>query len=214
MLVGVRFWAVSIFLAVCIQGLVGGLRVTANNALLAMLHGIFAQVIFAATVALVPVFCEAFKRAAPTTLAPPTRLRGLSTALLIAMVVQMGFGAATRHFPPPERGWHSVIAHIVFALVVATLAIIVAARGKRLRSNPPMPGPAASVLARLAGGLMHGVGLQLLLGVAALWAVLVYGRQQPPHWSDVLLTTLHQFNGALLLALAALVVVWARRLLA
>ncbi|MFN0012674.1 MAG: COX15/CtaA family protein [Phycisphaerales bacterium] len=209
----VRFLATAVFLSVCLQGLIGGIRVTGNSTLLAMVHGIFAQLIFAATCALSATLSTSFKAAAPVAPgASPVRLRGISTALLVCTIVQLGFGAATRHFPPPDRGWHSVISHIVFALVVTTLAIVVAARGKRLRSSPPAAEPAAALLARLAGGLLHGIGLQLLLGVAALWAVLVYGKQQPPHWADVLLTTLHQLNGAVLLALCVLVFVWARRL--
>ena len=208
----VRFLATAVFVGICLQGLIGGLRVTDNNTLLAMVHGVFAQLIFAAACALAATLSGAFKQAAP--LMPgttPARLRGVATTLVACMVVQLAFGAATRHFPPPERGWHSVGSHIVFALVVSVLMVIVSARGKRLSQTPE---PAGHVLARLAGGLVHGLGLQLMLGVAALTVVLLYGKQSPTATSVVVLTTLHQFNGALLLALSTLVMVWSRRLAA
>ncbi len=204
----VRGVATAIFAAVCVQGIIGGLRVNSNSTLLAMLHGVSGQLIFAAACGLAATLAPGFI-AAGTAADDLPRVRGVGGALLACTVVQLCFGAATRHFPPPERGWHSVGSHIVFALVVVVLAVIVSARGKRLKGTP---GPAGTVLARFAAGIMHAVGLQFVLGFAALWAVLVYGKSDPAHPADVALTTLHQFNGAAVLGLSTLVWVWSRRL--
>lgn len=206
----VRFFATAVLVGICIQGLIGGIRVTQNSTLLAMVHGTFAQLIFGAACALAATLSPSFRDAPPAATGEPRpRVRGVATALLACMAVQLAFGAATRHFPPPERGWHSVGSHIVLALVVAVLVVVVSARGKRLRGAP---GPTGRVLARLATGLTHALGLQLLLGVAALTVVLLYGKHPPTAMTVVVLTTLHQFNGAVLLAMGSLVMVWARRL--
>lgn len=228
----IRFFATAILLAVCLQGLIGGIRVTQNSVLLAMIHGIVAQLIFAAACALAAMLspryvssdtigaratvgADAASQGDASSVKSNARLRTLAHVLLGALVIQLAFGAATRHFPPPARGWHSTISHVVFALVVTTLAVIVGAWGKRLRDQAA---PGTRVLSRLAPALIHAVGLQLVLGTLALWAVLVYGKTPlAPETTTkplvVVLTTLHQLNGALLIALAAVVLVWARRVI-
>jgi hypothetical protein len=57
---------------------------------------------------------------------------------------------------------------------------------------------------------MHTVGLQLVLGIAALVAVVMRRGEVVPWW-EVASTTAHQTTGALLLAFAASAMVLARR---
>jgi heme A synthase len=64
-------------------------------------------------------------------------------------------------------------------------------------------------------GLLYAVILQLVLGIAA-FVVVPKGPRDPDAVIpklEVVLTTLHQANGALLLVLATVLVAWQRRLL-
>ncbi len=73
--------------------------------------------------------------------------------------------------------------------------------------------PRCSELSRLGKLLVAGLGVQLVLGFAALVARGLDRADGTPHPLDVFITTLHQATGALLLAVAVLAVVWSRRLL-
>ena len=65
----------------------------------------------------------------------------------------------------------------------------------------------------LGKGLVHAVGLQIALGVAALVLILMRENQAIPA-SEVIVTTMHQALGALLLAVAAMLAAWSLRLVA
>lgn len=209
----IKLFGTGLFAAVVAQGLLGGGRVDLNSQLLAMIHGIGGQLVFAGTVALAALLSATYAggQATLATAAPASsRRRALSLWLLGGLVLQLVLGAATRHFPPPERGWHAALTHVGFAFVVLVLAI---AAGAVARKNADNPRPAGPLLRRVGTGIMHSVSWQVVLGMAALIAVLLVGNQPEAHWADVVFTTLHQFNGAVLLALATLNAVWTWRLI-
>jgi hypothetical protein len=57
------------------------------------------------------------------------------------------------------------------------------------------------------------LGLQICLGLAALWATGLTTAAGAPALADVILTTLHQSTGAVILACSVLLALWNTRLL-
>lgn len=217
----VRRWAVAVFALVCVQGILGGVRVifgdaeiARDNRLFAMLHGVLAQVVFAALVALAVFVTPAYRAlrgggTVPSSLDDEAtwpqrrRLRGLATGAAHATLMQLVLGAAYRHF----RSGHALWTHAGFSIVVVLLAIAAgfAAQGLRARAGR---GHAYDVMARVGTGVIAVVGLQFLLG----WVAFAVGGRGHEADSAVqaLIRTVHQANGALLLALATVLYMWAR----
>jgi cytochrome c oxidase assembly protein subunit 15 len=203
---GLAWWAAGLALLVIIQGILGGLRVWGTSAALGMVHGVTAQIFFGLLAALVAALAGAPGRSALT--------RRLAIAFAVALLVQLTLGATYRHLshaPDPSPGLtHILYTHIAFALIVTGLAM---ATGARLRKSE------APANRRLGMGLIHSVSAQLLLGVCALVAVLLVppaptpGPGQAPADAAsplaAIATAAHQANGALLIALAAVALVWA-----
>lgn len=127
--------------------------------------------------------------------------RGLTAWLLASVVVQLVLGALVRHVHI-EPTWH-----ICMAVAVIALAGFAGLRAWGTYSEQP-------VLPRVGLGLVHLVGLQLVLGVAAL-AVTTMDRPKGERVAfEVPIATAHQTTGALILAAAVLLFAWERRLLA
>jgi cytochrome c oxidase assembly protein subunit 15 len=190
---------------VCLQGWLGGGRVTLDARVLAFIHGVTGQLFFALMVALAAFLSVSWVEGpAPSASARCSAQRTLTSALLLALLLQLAMGAAARHFTRDGAPhMHALIAHATFSVVVVTLAALV---GMRTKS---MAGDARPGLRRIGAALNHTAGLQMALGVAALWAVLAHQKDDPT--VELLLATAHQTIGALLLGLATLNAVWARR---
>lgn len=202
-----------ILVAVALQGVLGGLRVTgrftlsqsaavmAPSTLLALVHGVLGQLCFALLIALTAIASRGWSAPAPAQpRASAATDRPLGLALLVAVGIQLALGALLRHY---ARG---MFWHVSFAMLVALLAFAVGARHWGLYGGLPWLRP-------LGRALTLAIGLQLLLGTGAL--VAVSATPAPGHipWWEVLLTTVHQLTGALILGLATLIVLWNRRLL-
>lgn len=205
-------WAILV--AVALQGLLGGLRVTgrltlsqsaaamAPSTLLALVHGVLGQLCFALLIALTALASRSWSAPAPAQpRASAATDRQLGLALLVAVGIQLALGALLRHY---ARG---MFWHVSFAMLVALLGFAVGARHWGLYGGLPWLRP-------LGRALTLAIGLQLLLGTGAL--VAVSATPAPGHipWWEALLTTVHQLTGALILGLATLIVLWDRRLLA
>lgn len=220
----VRGLAAAFLIAVCIQGLFGGLRVTGRltvetdpmaltpSTALAIVHGMFGQVILALACVIACVTSNAWKWSWPSTaLANAGRLRVLPLALVAMLVVQLFLGASYRHLQiPPADGnpavhpaW-PIWGHIIGAFIVVILAVAAGAtassRGKDFKP-----------LRILGKGLVHGVGLQFALGIAALVVVLIRVDSKIPAY-EVITTSAHQALGAVLLSTAAMLAAWCLRL--
>jgi cytochrome c oxidase assembly protein subunit 15 len=188
-------WAV--FVSVCVQAVMGGLRVTENSIPLATLHGIFAQVVFAAMACL----AAAGMRSPAQGELKAASGGFFSGALLVSLVVQLTLGALVR-----QRIDSLVLMHIIMAAGVTLLAITC---GFRALVLPESPKP----LKRTGIAIMVVVGVQLLLGIMAL----IF--RAPPLPAETrttvgaIWTTAHQANGALLLASSALLWFWDLRLM-
>jgi len=198
-------WAVGCM--VLAQAALGGWRVVAKLREVAIIHGVFAQLILGALAAVTILCSRRFSSPAPAIARPGAALDHLfSRALVAALMVQLLLGALVRH----EN--LSVLLHISFAVLVAGLALVVGMRAVALNEGLP-------VLRRLGLALLVLVGLQVMAGITAL-ALGGYGDITPgggvpqPTAAQAVATTLHQTNGALLLMCAVAIGLWSQRLLA
>lgn len=196
------------FLLVCVQGTLGGLRVTEVSVVLAMIHACTAQVFLCLTVimaaALSPRWNDAISPAPVT-----TAVRVLAWTLVGAIFCQLMIGVVMRHlhaglsiptFPlafgqlvPPMLDERVAIhfAHRVGALVVTLLAMALTAlifTGGHARLKWP------------ALGLLAALAAQVALGASVIWL-----RREP------IITSLHVVNGAALLGTALLLAMRAAR---
>jgi len=216
-----KAWAVGAFLLVCVQGVLGGLRVNASSAMLGLVHGVIAQLFLAVLVCIATSLSPVYDLAAAAPLSPGDRKRrALCMGLQHATIVQLLFGAAYRHMGQAKGGMHALWTHAGFSLVVVGLAI---AAGSLLRSRGPASGGLNSAQRRIGTAILGVVTLQFLLGVAAFIGTLITGPRGAPPTADQLhaaasvpagwaiVATLHQANGALLLGLATAGVVITRR---
>lgn len=197
-----RRWAIflawSIFAAVCVQGILGGTRVTEKSLTLAITHGIFAQVVFAAMACLVAVTSRSFAAYAPCVRLAAATDRLFSVILLACLLVQLLLGALVRHTD------QLVILHILVAVAVAMVAVASGFRAWGLHGDlPPIRKTGVAVMAMVCA--------QLLLGIIAL--AMRATPTQEPTTAGAFLTTAHQANGAALLAVSSVLWLWVWRLL-
>ncbi len=212
-----------VLLMVCYQGLLGGLRVTGHltlsadpdemipNTILAVVHGVFGQVVFAAIVAIAAFTSTTWLSSRPSTAKLSAGSdRSMSLALVVMLIVQLALGALYRHLRrdagDPMEHIHWLYVHIFLAAIVTALAIFVGGRLWAFNKDQP-------ILPRLGKAMVHTVGFQLLLGILALISVIAARSVDGISIFEVTMTTMHQATGALLLALAALAMLWIRRLL-
>lgn len=189
-------------LAVVVQGVLGGLRVTDRNLVLAMIHGILAQLFFSTLVALAAFNSSLWKSDRPPSGRPGVRGdRILSGILVLLIVFQLVLGAAQRHFQDV------LLLHILMGLAaVAPTCVHVGFRTWGTNLGQPL-------LRRLGLALVALVGVQLLLGFGAYLATRGATAGTLPAAADLIVSTLHQWVGAVLLALAVSVFCWNHRLL-
>jgi cytochrome c oxidase assembly protein subunit 15 len=206
-----RVFGVLVLLLVISQGIMGGLRVTDINIGFAIVHGVVAQVILALMAALAVVTSRRWIYLGVNDEPNASRLEWTAAwVLVVALLVQLGIGSAYRHLVS-ELGARDGIAmailmgHVTFAVVVAVTAVVVGIQSSHHRGVLRITGTVLLIL----------VGIQLMLGVGALVAVLV---GQPVEDTsnistlEVVVTGAHQANGALLLMTATVCALWTRRL--
>jgi cytochrome c oxidase assembly protein subunit 15 len=221
---------------VIFQGVLGGLRVTGvftlstdaadtdPNIILAIIHGVFGQIVFAFLVGLAVFRSRAWATAPGRKVAPGVstdRLFGIT--LLVLLIVQLVMGALVRHFTwalsylrygleidaakLQAQGTWALQIHITLAVVVALAALGVGVRAWGLHRL------ATPLIAWLGKLLMVLIGVQLALGVAALIVTGNDSLTRRPTAMDVSITTLHQVVGAALLAGTVALILWHYRLL-
>ncbi|MGP1308857.1 MAG: COX15/CtaA family protein [Phycisphaerales bacterium] len=196
---------------VAIQGYIGGARVFLDNRVLAALHGVSGQLIFALFVAIAAFASVRWKANEPKRPgARPGCGRFITVLLLVLLTLQLLLGVMTRHFEGTSGYMHALITHMVNSVLVAAVAVGAGLRTRQCLA-PSLDARSPDRLTRVVGtGVMHTTILQMLLGVGAAGVVFVWRETDP--WPEVLITTAHQANGAALLALATLAAVWTRRL--
>lgn len=219
----VRALALFLLFLVIVQGLLGALRVTgsfsmsehradhAPNLTLAIVHGILAQAIFAGSAILAALLSPSW-RSLPAARAIPGggTMRGFAATLLVLLLVQLVFGAWFRHlFVPPigeSPGRHALYGHITLAAVIMVLALLAGFRAKAFARDAALP-----IVPGLGRMLHMTVGLQIVLGIAALVVDILRRGTAIPAW-EVAVTTAHHAVGAILFAMSALLVLWSWRL--
>ena len=216
--VWIRGLVSAIFIMVCIQGLMGGLRVTGEftmsqentrpSVVFAIMHGVFGQVVFASFCWLAVGSSNAWKNSQHSIgMEPGSRDRFITKLLVTALIIQLILGALYRHLQIPATEttptYHPMlplIGHMSFSVVVLLITIYTGARMSRRDSTPMVKFFGQSILLL--------VSFQFLLGIVAFIAILMRVNETIPMW-ELISTSSHQANGALLLgvsvALAALV---------
>ena len=188
-----RRWMKGLGLAalvvVVVQGLLGGFRVTENSTALAAVHGCLGQAFFAVTVALATFTGRDWlSESRPT---PDSRgVRGLALLVFAMTAAQIGLGAWVRHF----SGRGAAVFHGVVGIAILGVAAHLIVRIKK--NDPPKPSLKAA-----ARALEVLAGIQILLGIASfvmLWPL--DGMPRPVGFYQAVVRTVHQTNGALLLA--------------
>jgi cytochrome c oxidase assembly protein subunit 15 len=199
-------------LAVVIQGIMGGLRVTGTftlstspedtspSLLLAVVHGVFGQLFFTYLGVLSVLTSTSWINGRPASDSPSRRLDSrLAICLFLLLVPQLILGALQRHFGI------LLMWHLTFAGFVALLAFILGIRVGGLYDHEPL-------VKRWGGLLLAVTALQILLGFGALVTIVPLGDGHTPQTPlQVLLATAHQAVGAILLVTAASLLLWLRR---
>ncbi|HLO40625.1 MAG TPA: COX15/CtaA family protein [Phycisphaerales bacterium] len=220
----VRGWVVVVFIFVCLQGVLGGVRVNANSQLLAMVHGVSAQLFFAMTAAAAMYLTLGYRElkaaSAPAQLNEEDakimkRRRVMATGLLHILMVQLIMGAWFRHFGQ----MHPLYTHIALSLVIVIMGF---STGLLFRQTADLTARAAPISRRVGMGILICLGLQFVLGWGA-FAVVLLGPAKGnvplhddlnstpiPSYLQSIVATGHQANGAILIGLAAAATVLGR----
>lgn len=215
---GIRLHVIGLFALVCVQGVLGGLRVNENSKWLAAGHGVLAQIVFilavAAAVRLSPLVASLGQ---PLASRQGNRRRLFATFLLHGLILQLILGALYRH----TGSMHPLFAHIGWSLIVMSAAI---ATGFALRAASDAPATLVHPLRRIGTALLVLAVLQFALGWAAF--LVAVGSDRPKGFSptadqlastpqvpplQALLPTSHQANGALVIGVAVAAYVLVRR---
>ncbi len=214
--------AVALFVAVCLQGYMGAKRVSEISIPLAIVHGIFGQIVFTLAGVLAATLSTGWRSLLgdDERAAAAAKARTIAVVTVVALLLQLALGAVARHLghmEPPSKGTgHARLTHAGFSFVVMGLLIVFGAMAMRAARS----GGGIAALRRL-GAALHGVvTFQFLLGWAALGLVSTAKEPRPipnPDQLDAaapirlgeaIVTTAHQATGAILLMLTAVTVVW------
>ncbi|MBA60848.1 MAG: cytochrome oxidase assembly protein [Planctomycetaceae bacterium] len=216
-----RKLVVIALLLVSAQGILGGIRVTENEVLLAMVHGCTAPLFFSLTVFNSTAYtrfwraplkhCQTEKGEDISHLVKPLRLATITTVLVY---LQLVLGASIRHIPvtaSTQTFSTLVVFHLIMALAVMVHVIALAVN---LRKHKEL-----AVSIRRAGKWLAGLVL-LQVGLGASTWVLNYGypfgwgetKFTANHlvitygWWQAHITTAHMAIGSLLLVICVAVV--------
>ena len=198
----VKWLGVAAVAGVIIQGLLGGLTVLKLlHYWLPVMHACMAQLMFVTLVTIAVVTSRWWVANQPQFEDKATP--AIHTIVVLnagAIFLQIALGAAFRHNYAP------VTPHVAWALGVLWIASWTARElRKRFAGSPEISRVRA---------LLHGiVGLQVLLGIGALWTRLRSAGDPQPMPAMVATTVVHTVFGAILFATAILVVLLCYRLI-
>jgi heme a synthase len=189
--------------AVVVQGVLGGTRVTQVSTVLAAFHGVMGQAFFGLMVALCVLTGRRWRQESGR-VADVDHLRVRALVLLGMVVAQIALGSWLRHFGTRA----ALAAHAVLAMAVWAHALLFYVRVKR--GQPTLAGLVPSSLAAAVASTV-----QIILGIVAMVYLLPFdGIPRSVSFYQAVVRTGHQTNGALLLAATVVLVLRASRLLA
>ncbi len=201
--------SLGVIAAVICQGILGGLRVTgyftlsddpsktAPNIALAIVHGVFGQLIFGAIVGIAVFTSRAHQSVMQALVRPGASAdRSLGVLLVVMLMAQLIVGAILRHIS------HGLALHITMAVFALALAVAAGTRAWFLNGEN-------WILRRCGKTLLALAAVQLALGLASI--IITQGATRPRTnvtalWAGI--TTAHQAVGALLLAMAVTLAIW------
>jgi heme a synthase len=184
------------------QAILGGMRVLFHDpALTATVHAILAQIFFVTVVSLALV-TSGWWNSDLAELGDPGSppVRTVSVITTAAIFVQLILGAGFRH------GAFGILPHMIGAVVVLFL-VVWTGRTVRKRFG------SVRDLRRWGILLQAFLGTQILLGLAAYWAVVQEIKAAQPTMTYVILTVAHVLVGALTLAASVLLTLASYRLI-
>jgi heme a synthase len=197
----VRWLGVAAVGGVILQGVLGGLTVLKLlHYWLPVMHACLAQIMFATLVSIAVVTSRWWVSERPQyeDKASPA----IHTVVILnagAIFLQIALGAAFRHKYSP------VTPHVVWAMGVLLVASWTAVQLRKRFANSPE-------ISRIRLLLHNIVGVQLLLGLGALWTRLRAADDPQPMPAVVVTTVIHTVFGAVLFAVSILVVLFCYRL--
>ncbi len=197
----VKWLGVAAVGGVIVQGILGGLTVLKLlHYWLPVMHACMAQIMFVTLVSIAVVTSRWWVSDRPQFEDKATPMIHTIVVLnALAIFLQIALGAAFRHKYSPATP------HVAWALGVLLVASWTA---RELRKRF-----ADSKEISIARALLHGiVGVQILLGIAALWTRMRSAEDPQPMPAMVGTTVVHTVVGAILFATAILVVLFCYRL--
>lgn len=198
-----RFSALAALSAVCLQGWLGGSRVLESSPQLAFLHGALAQIVFAIlawnAIYLSPRFSASDKNQG----AESATLRNLGVLAILGTYATIFAGTWLRHaFSHGALG-----VHILLVIGATLLVFLFAAKLKAASTNDPTKAHLRSAARRLHALL----GLQILLGIASFWVIVMVTENLAPDVHHSVYPTLHVLFGALIFSQVVVATLWSRR---
>ncbi len=188
-----------VFLAVCVQGLLGGFRVELNDRGLAMLHGLFAALYFSLVCVTATVSSKNWSQWQQCeTDRPAKAARNASLAYLLFLLVQYSLGGIIRH--PIDGMKAPVYEHIgfgVLALIAVHVVLVFVVKSK------------INWLRSAMRGLIILTSIQVVLGIVTYVMKFGMGSMTVVEGStgQVLSRTSHMVVGVLLIASASVLTV-------
>ena len=183
-----KWLGLAALIAVIVQGVLGGLRVTQINRNFAIVHACLAQAFFALLCGIAWFTSRDWRQDIRTTTGETARkLRRLSLITTCLIYIQLIFGAILRHTGS------RLDAHLLFAFLVALHIFLLARRMLTVDSESDGIGQSMPLL--LLGLLV----VQLMLGTGAFFAKLTAFGETFAAALTVTITTAHVAVGALML---------------
>lgn len=204
--------SVVAFLAVSLQGAIGGFRVLENSQELAFLHGSIAQLVFGVFVALAVVLSTRWRETERRACKRTPDLRRWTVMASVAIYAQIVVGAWLRH-----SGQHAALAVHLLLVLAVVLCVLRAARALRASYEDGVAGGHdRGVLLRQRRWLLNFLWVQIALGIVATIAVFVFsgGFLERPSQLEQVFATAHVAMGALLFVTSVASAMWAYRIVA
>ena len=113
-----RLCGLATLVAISVQGVLGGLRVTEVSTTLAMIHGIWGQLCFCLACVTVLYVSKGWQTSSsPKSVVAAELLQRLCLLATIVIVIQLVLGSALRHFHSDT----ALVLHLIWSVVVALL---------------------------------------------------------------------------------------------
>ncbi|MCY4225196.1 MAG: COX15/CtaA family protein [Bacteroidetes bacterium] len=200
----VRVTAISAVGLVILQGTLGGLRVIWESLDLAVAHAMGAQLFFSTAAVLTLSNSQTWFQHSLEESSKMLRLRNFAIASGIAIYLQILLGALLRH-PGAGIDINFIVVHVVGSILALSLILITCGYIREHFRDQ-------SLLNRGAWWMLISVGMQILLGVAALIILLHDSGTSQRSLLQVILSSSHLVIGTIVMGSCACVIVTTMKL--